>query len=372
MDKEQLIAKIKQLPYYLYLKVFDKRTNSGLKFKELDERNFKTSALGWSLFGSYTPKQTRKIIEPFYIFNQGSLNICTTCGTLGHKMDDERVELLAADAISYAQRKGWVSGNGLANVDTYFKVLKEYGCCEGKNPDYFFDWNDVSTRSLNTAEAAKHKISSYWEVSGRNDILKLLDEGRTLNTGIDWYTGFNQGGGFGSPWIIRKALGYAVGGHDIKICGYDTVKKVYIFVNSYGKEWGDSGLFYIDMDYFDKHNYGVFTSLDIENGLSKFLNQYDGQNVKGNSPAIFFIQKGVRKVYPDWSTFLSFGGKFKGFIQLDNLEAKTLELINLGDQMDIRKSPAWDSIQNIGELDDKNHELMSTLINLSKQDLGLA
>lgn len=351
MDTKQIYFKIKHLPYYLYLQIFDrKRFKSGLKYKELDKRNFKTSYLGWSFFG-YTPKNQRKVIEPLIIFNQGNLNCCVFCGTISHKIDEEKVELDISDAISYARRKGWTSGDGFANVDTCFKVLKEYGCREGKNPEILSNWSIISNKALNTTEAEKHKIKSYWEVDSRNDILKLLDEGKTLNTGIKWYTGFNQSGGFSSPWYIDKPIGYYVGGHDIKICGYDlnyNGKKVYIILNSYGKSWGNNGKFYIDMDYFDKNNYGVFTSLDMDAPLGDFLNQYDGKNVKGkNNSTIYFIQKGKKKPYLHEMDYFVYNVDDVLMKNFEIVDDSILDKVEVGDNMDITKSIYWNALKHL-------------------------
>lgn len=83
------------------------------------------------------------------------------------------------------------------------------------------DWGAYTALNLATLtpQATEHKSKSYWNVSSRSDRLEFLDEGRILKTAIDWYSGYNQGGGFQAPWIINKASGWKIGGHAFAMTG---------------------------------------------------------------------------------------------------------------------------------------------------------
>jgi hypothetical protein len=229
-------------------------------------------------------------------------------------------------------------------------------------------WNSYINVDLERFKAsfAKHKSQTYWSVSSKADLLKVLDEGRVVTTGIDWYTGFNQGGGFKSPWIISKPVGYKVGGHSIANNGYkfkyysnDTV----ICQNSYGKEWGDNGKFYITIDYLLNNNYGLFVNLDIAVDTAAFLNKYDGKNVKGKGSTCWLIQKGKKKVYINWPTFLAWTVTVgRDIVQLTPEEEEILKKIPDGDAMDITKSVPWNYMSTIVNADDDDGALMYALL----------
>lgn len=115
-----------------------------------------------------------------------------------------------------------------------------------------------------------------------------------------------------------------------------------------------SGLLYIDMDYLISDDYGLFTNLDMGVDIGKFLNDYDGKNVKGTGPAIYYIQQGKKKVYPDWLSYLSYNGLSVGFQAVDN---DVLSKVPDGDIMDITKSEYWPFLINLKSPENMNQLL---------------
>lgn len=338
--------KISHLLYWLLV-----AKKSGLDPTPEDPRDFQTGVFNW--FG-YTPQKTRHLIQTVSVKNQGNLNTCQWNATIAQKEVDEKVKLSVRQMVAKGKRMGLVSGDGFSNLRSGQKVLIDWGAVEEgiirEEADSWAEYSGINS-DLYTARAAKHKTGSFWSVSSRNDLLKLLDGDRTVTTGLLWYSGFNQGGGFKAPWLITKAVGYKIGGHAVLIVGYDMNyqgRKVYIIQNSYGKEWGDGGKFYIDMNYLDANNYGYFTNLDdVDKELGQFLMEYDGRNVKAKgSPAIFHIQSGKKKLYPTWESFLSWNGKRRGFVEV---EKATLDKVPLGDIMDIKKSDYWEFLKDVKE-----------------------
>ena len=341
----------------------------GLQHTPHDPKDFQTGVFGWF---DYKPKHTRHIIKTLSVRNQKSLNTCQWNATTVQKEVDEKMRLSVRSLVIKGKMLGLVSGNGFSDLRSGQKVLQKWGILkEGLiNETVTNDWRNYSDpkaiAGLDT-EAAKHKISSYWSVTSRNDALKLLDDGRVISTGLRWYTGFNMKGGFRMPWIISRIIGLLVGGHAIAIVGYDLNYKgreVYVCQNSYGGIWGDDGKFYVDMDYLDKNNYGYYTNLDeIDAELGKFLNEYDGKNVKGKGhPAVFHIQKGVKKPYPNWESYLAWNGKTRGFIEVDK---NILDRVEKGDIMDIEKTDLWDKLKDIKEAN-RLPALLEILLNKEK------
>lgn len=352
MDKEQIYYKIKHLPFYL----IGKYKKSGLMLVKKDERDFKIGSIWGSLLGTeYTPKEKRLLLNTLSIKDQENLNTCVYNGTCVCKEPDEGVLLSVKSMVRYARRKGYLNGNGWSDIKAGQRVLQEFGAMEeidmpdtGKG-----DWESYSTGDLDFSKAEKHKIKSYWSLTNRNQILKALDEGRLINSGMLWYSGFNQSGGFKSPWLITKSLGYSVGGHDLAIIGYDLDyfgNKVYIIQNSYSKYWGDNGKFYVSMDYMDKqmfNGYDPTINLDLDSDVGSFIIKYDGKDVKGkNSPAIYHIQNGVKKVYLHEMDYFVWNSE-KDKLTFELVDDDILKKIPDGDKMDITKSVYWPILKHL-------------------------
>lgn len=388
MDLQNLIIKIKHLPLFLA----GRFKGSGLLPSKPDERDYAVGSIWGKLFGdAYEPKAQRVLLKTVSVKDQKNLNTCGWNSAVAGKEIDEGVVLSVKSLVRYARRNGLLSHDGYSYLRDNQKALQDFGCMEEVDmPDTgHSNWESYSTGSLDFAKAEKHKIKSYWACKDRGDILQTLDEGRAVQVGMMWYSGFNQSGGFRSPWLIEKNVGYQVGGHAVLVIGYDLNyqgKQVYIIQNSYSALWGDNGKFYVAMSYLDNqlfgwNGFGAYVNLDIENNLAGFISKYDGKNVKAkDKPGIYHIQAGKKKAYPNWATFLAWDGNLRGFEIVSEDEAKILDKIPAGDVMDITKSVYWQVMQenvkwaNFKEIKkaDQNNELITTLFNLQyKKQMGL-
>jgi hypothetical protein len=190
------------------------KANLGLLPTPKDKKDFQTGLFGWF---DYKPKHKRHIIKTLSIKNQERTNCCQWFSTAVQKEIDEKIRLSARSIVIKGKAMGLVKSNGFSNLRSGQKVLQKWGILpEGVIDERITSWRDYSDiKALENTDsiASRHKISSYWTVSNRNDALKLLDKGKTISTGISWYSGYNQKGGFKMPWIIWKAIGWLVGGH---------------------------------------------------------------------------------------------------------------------------------------------------------------
>lgn len=356
-----MYQKIKHFLYYIFIA----KKGSLLETPD-DPRDFNTGIFNW--FG-YKPKNKKHIIKTLSIFDQKFLNICQWCATTTQKEVDEKKRLSKRLMVCKGRDLGYISGNGFSNLRSGQKTMQNWGMVEFKTVDETINnWKDYTNlnSSLYDNRASKHKIASYWAVSSRNDILKLLDKDKVLTTGMRWYTSFNQGGGFKYPWVINKTIekkGYSIGSHAFAVIGYDldyNGKEVYICQNSYGSAWGDSGKFYIEMSYLDNAHHGFYTNLDeIHKGLGEFMTVYDGKNVKGKGDnGIFHIQSGKKKPYPNWLAYLSFNGFRRGYTEVDKT---LLDEIPEGDIMDIAKSGYWKFLEEVKK--DKQLDKLLEILN---------
>ena len=262
---------------------------------------------------SYEPKNKRVLIETLSIKNQERDNTCGQESITPVKEIDENTELSEESQTCFMKKDGSVSQNGYSSLKGNLNSQIKNGICEKSllNLGHKVGWNKYSSSNNLTKEvienAKLHKIQSYYSVNSRALKLKALDKGKPIYTGMNWYSGFNAGGGYKSKQVISGHLGGYVGGHAVFIRGYDMDfkgHKVYILQNSYGKTYGDSGKFYVSMDYFDKHGHAGYVEVDMPIDLAKFLKEYEGEYVKVHGNAtIYKIVNGKKKPFPDAETY---------------------------------------------------------------------
>lgn len=367
--------KITHLP--LLLKK-DKRC--GLKRNPEGAKHFETGIFGW---GKYKPKHTVKLIKTLSVKDQGRLNTCQWNATTAQKENDEGCILSVKGLVGYGKKNGMISGDGFSSLDSGQKALKDWGIPEEKVlPSTLSDWESYSNVDIGrfTANANQHKIASHWNVSSKDDMYKLLDEDRTLVTGTDWFTPFNSGG------IITKSSGYNIGGHAYLGKGYVRgLKKVenqriitglgginvFAFQNSFGDNWGytiidtdgsvHKGIFFVEENYFWKNRYGIKANLDISLDIGKFINDYDGKNVKGSKPTIYSVQQGKLKAYPDEVTYLAYNANDSEIKSYSLVKDEIIAKVPKGDDMDIRKSLYWDMLKGIEGKEERIKKLIEIL-----------
>lgn len=362
----------KKLKEYLYAeRVNGKIMRCGAERPSKDDRDFHVGLFGW---GAYKPQNQIKIIKTVSVKSQ-IFNDCGWQSATAQKEVDENTELSVSSIVRVGRSKGLISQDGFSNLRDNQSVIKEFGISDKA---YFNDqepnWNTYSDPAGITPEVAKnaaiHKSQSFWAARMRDETLKLLDEGRPIQTAMDWYSDYNMYNGFASPFIIRKTSGVLIGGHAfllkgyiLQFKGYDLNGKivtgvggtdVYVFQNSYGPDWGATvvdeegvvhrGLFFVDMNFFEVNTYGRYVQMDIPVDTGKFLVQYNYQNVKAaGSPAVYWIENGVKRAYPNSLTYLSFNGTNNPPLVLtDQTAITTLQAIPSGTDMDLSQSPLFE------------------------------
>jgi hypothetical protein len=331
---------------------------SGLKPPKKDDRDLNTAQLGWRWFGAYTPKHTRHINPTLSVKNQGTFNTCVFNGSAVMHEPNEQIKLESESILINAKQDGLITGTGLTDIRTGFKMMQKYGIArEGILPgEAEKDWTRYSGAKLTpeiVADAATRKIQTYWLVTSHDDIIKLLDEGKILGTGIPWYTAFNMGGGFSYPWLITKFIGWLIGGHFATIKGYDLEyqnRQTYVIQNTYGAGWGANGDYYIDMAFLEKNDYGIYAILDVPLDMAKFYTDYDGKNIKGKTGStIYFLQKGVKKPYLHEMDYFVWNVNDPKMLNFSVVDDAMLAKVPQGDNMDITKSDAWPVLQHLDQ-----------------------
>jgi len=294
----------------LYLHQQGLYATKGLQPLPPDRRDFQFGSL-FNIFG-YTPKHDEFVIPTLSIKDQKGLNNCSFQSATVCKEVQEGVVLSAQNLTARAYWNKLCGWEGWANLRNAQDVLVKWGIGEqkgGENTNLDFG-SYVNGGNLQTSDY-DHRAKSYWLIKNADEYLKAIDEGFIVDLGIDWYSGYNQSGGFKAPWIINGTKGYFIGGHAIAGKGYKMKNETAVIQNSYSGAWGDHGDFYINLDFLDNYirKYGAFATLDIEYNkklsAQDIIDRFDNKNVRGNnSPAIFRIQAGMKCVYKNDLAFL--------------------------------------------------------------------
>ena len=124
-----------------------------------------------------------------------------------------------------------------------------------------------------------------------NSIKKNLLKNNLVTCGIKIYENFNNKLTVKTGQVILPTEGEElVGGHSIVIVGFDDWKKNFIFINSWGRNWGHNGIGYLPYDYIFMENMAdeFFILTKITNPVIDFL---DKKYMKNTNKILSVIKK---------------------------------------------------------------------------------
>lgn len=319
--------------------------------------------LGGALFG-YTPKHVRKInLKDWQKIRNQTLNTCVLEAIGLHKEPQENIDLGSRGITAYLRSKGQMSNRG-TSLSYAQKALRDFGITEEKvlPSDRSLNYNQYSDPSILTKEikdnAAKHKSASYWKTFSLFRVLEEIDNDNNAigHTAAMWYSGYNIWSVKGLKAIIKILWGYIIGGHSFCIMGYDMDylgKQVLIIANSFGEEYGDSGLFYIEFKDFKIFEWGVYFSEDIAKDILGWLALHQRRAVKEiHSPKIWYIEGKKKRWIPDEAILLMLGFNFYEFEGGRNIDDDDyLKDVEEGEPIKFEEIPldvrrAWQEIIN--------------------------
>lgn len=295
-------------------KLFAKKPEFGTgldldRMRVRDPRNFNGDALGtwWSDVFGYTPQNTYKLNQPFSVKNQYQQNSCVVESGAIQKEPDENVELAVSWMCAHLRSKGLMGSKGTSLL-AFQKELKNVGMPEKRfgTRMYLSPWEGFASYDQLTQEsydnAATHKIESYFDTYKLDTILQWLDQGKIIQTGCEWFTGYNPSA-VGYPYILEPQKGTSVGGHAFDIIGYNLNyqnDKVLICVTSYGYAY-NNGQFYIRFSDFSKIlTFGSFFNTDIPKDTAAFLSINAMKPIlEKNGPKVYIIEADKKRWIPD-------------------------------------------------------------------------
>lgn len=323
----------------------------GLVEHEEDERDFRFQDLG-GVF-DYQPKHEVHEIETLSVKDQFPLNTCVWNSYAAAREVDEGVILSPRSIVQYAAKNGYLRGNGFSSIREGQEVGRKFGIAEEVVvPNTMYDWPTYSSGLMDwrrmTENAANHRSESYFWVTSKNEVLKALDENRPIHTGADWYHSYNMSGGLRAPFILPWRKGVKVGGHAYFIKGYDLPRGLLKFQNSFGPGYGDKGCFYVRMSDWFREKIPGAVAVDLkQDDFKEFLRRYEGKDVRTvENPAIFRIENGVKRAYPDEITFYAWGGHFgdEKDRSFDYIASSILDRVPAGALLEAANSPHWKKV----------------------------
>ena len=248
------------------------------------------------------------------------------------------IDLSKMFLYSLCKREQEFEGWG-TNVPLALKMLTKYGIPlnstvpENVNlpeSEYIRICDNVSEEVYKEAE--KFKAKSFWFIYA-GDWERIIRAGYTekipLVTTTEWYRSYNQPEADGR---LPFPSGGVVSGHAFVYSGKETVNnRVRLwFDNSWGKNWGKDGRFYIWLDEIEKYNLGTFfIVVDIEREVADILIKYQGKVIKNaDNPACYLVDKKrvinigdettfnigkdlSKPLWQDWSSILTIPDKIK-------------------------------------------------------------
>lgn len=299
-----------------FLSLFVKGADSGLGLiKHVDdERDYSYDAVFLGA-KAYQPKSRVHEIKTLSMKNQLPFNTCCFASATLQKEVAEGVELSVKSLVAAAKRKGRVQGDGYSNLRNAQQTIIECGIAETSIIDDsrgdFASYASPSNLTKNVIDnALTHRSSKFFAVNTRDAWFKALDDGNAIHTWITWRTAYNTSGGFSAPYILNIGAGRAVGGHAFACVGYDLDRGLLKFQNSFGRAYGDNGYFYVRInDWFNVVKSIGYVSIDTDD--SRIIASYEGKDVKANdSPSIYRIENGKKRLFPNEFIFYSHGGRF--------------------------------------------------------------
>lgn len=213
------------------------------------------------------PKSVDLRIKVSEVSNQGSLGSCTgfaiADGLREHLLIKNQIPPMVDMSplyIYYHERllEGNIFQDSGAFIRDGMKVIANRGCATEASWPYIVNKFTSSPSEQAEQEAAKYKINSYHRLNNLQDIKNCLAEGYGCVFGFVVRASFELVGSDGKM-LMPKFFEKMLGGHAVFCCGYVDDPSwpgggYLIIKNSWGKDWGNKGFFYMPYKYVNYLN----------------------------------------------------------------------------------------------------------------------
>jgi C1A family cysteine protease len=134
------------------------------------------------------------------------------------------------------------------------KILKKTGVPPEMTHPYHEKFLYKRPNELSNKLAKYCKLLEFEELD-RTQIKNNLLENNPIVCGIKIFENFNNRNTITTGYVsLPDKDEELLGGHSIVIVGYNDNKKHYIFINSWGKSWGNNGIGYIPYEYINNYD----------------------------------------------------------------------------------------------------------------------
>jgi hypothetical protein len=158
---------------------------------------------------------------------------------------------------------------GGANPRDAYKLFVEKGVCVERYLRYRKNEQDetpvtfVMTK-VRVSDAAQHKSSGYARLQTLQDMKLSLYQNGAFMIGVDWLDGWFEPKTIAKGYpLVQKFEGEIAGGHALCVVGYDDHIKAFKVKNSWSRNWGRNGYFYMSYDAVDQNLNDAWTTFDI-------------------------------------------------------------------------------------------------------------
>ena len=179
--------------------------------------------------------------------SQGGCGVCvgkavSAAGSAGHGKD-------LSSLYVYTRCK---QEDGIPNEEgTYIRVANKIIHKEGSPPEEMLPYTLSAGKCLllpqitsaMTEAAMPCRIKAYVRLWTLDEIKAALAAGKVVVAGVWVTSSFMDWKGQGNIGVPNGSI---YGGHAVVFCGYDDSRQAIRGLNSWGKEWGDKGFFWLD------------------------------------------------------------------------------------------------------------------------------
>jgi C1A family cysteine protease len=190
------------------------------------------------------------------IIDQGSLGSCTACALCGLLGYLKKKQIFSRLFLYYCERAmiNTINTDSGAYLSDGIKSLSNYGVClETKWPYIIRKFKDKPTTDC-YIQASSYKALQFKNINEKIvDLKTILAAGFPVVCGIAIFKSFESSVVTKTGVVPMPKLNEALlGGHAILLCGYDDVKKSFLFRNSWGTGWGIKGYGYLPYEFIEK------------------------------------------------------------------------------------------------------------------------
>ena len=190
------------------------------------------------------------------ILDQGKLGSCTGNGIAGCiNFIMKSVSFMASRLFIYYNERymeGTISQDSGANINDGLSSVVTYGVCSEVIWPY-----DITQFAVKPSEEAYNLamndvVTDYLMLDNLFEVKQCLSSGFPVVFGINVYESFEDSHVASSGHVpVPQSNEQCLGGHCMKIVGYDDVNQWLIVANSWGTGWGDKGYCYLPYAYIN-------------------------------------------------------------------------------------------------------------------------